>query len=208
MEGNPVQPDPRGGTLERTPVFRRDSVVLAPLVDSLAVDGFAALFRERGGALCSLIPECPNGCRMFHEVIFRQNFGDCKPEGNSDDNKPALPQICGMVDSKAYAEAAGARLRKLRLAVAPDESIGTFADRTQSNEDQLSAWERGLALVRPWYITELKTKFGVTQDWIFDGKELGMAPDLMALIRTVPETVEIPPAERRPRRRGGSRGRG
>lgn len=139
--------------------------------------------------------------------MIRQNFGVCKPEGNSDDTALIAGHIPRVVDSKAYAIAAGDRLRLTRQAIAPDESIGAFADRTGSNEDQLSAWERGASLVRPWYVTELKARFGVTQDWIYDGHELSLPANLMQRITEAKAKEATPPSGLRSRRRLGERRR-
>jgi len=74
---------------------------------------------------------------------------------------------------KAYALAAGRRLRATREALG-FSSGREFAQITNVSEDVLSAWERGKALVRPWYISFLKERWGVTQDWIYDGEIKGL----------------------------------
>lgn len=116
-----------------------------------------------------------------HAPTVRKYFGQVN--GNSSDKVPADvgDDSISLMESesmppkseKAYAVAAGRRLRATR------EALGyvtgrEFAQLTNVSEDVLSSWERGKALVRPWYISTLKERWGITQDWIYDGEIKGL----------------------------------
>lgn len=116
-----------------------------------------------------------------HAPTVRKYFG--LVNGNSSDKVPcplgddsiALMESEPMPpkSEKAYAVAAGRRLRATR------EALGyvtgrEFANITNVSEDVLSSWERGKALVRPWYVSTLKERWGITHDWIYDGEIKGL----------------------------------
>ncbi|WP_211098460.1 helix-turn-helix domain-containing protein [Azospirillum sp. B506] len=82
---------------------------------------------------------------------------------------------------KDYTVAAGRRLRTTREALGFN-SVREFAAMTNVTEHVLSAWERGKALVRPWYVSSLKQKWGITHDWIYDGDVKGLPYSLATKI--------------------------
>lgn len=96
----------------------------------------------------------------------------------SDDMGRSMLHACRMIDHASYVKAAGARLRLLRLVVWPDDDIDQFAKCTGTDAAELLAWEAGVTLVDPCYVSALQRLFGVTYDWIFEGRRYGLSVDL------------------------------
>lgn len=115
-----------------------------------------------------------------------------------------------MKDANVYRRAAGERLRLVRVALGFDQR--EFAPKTGVTEDALSAWERGVSLVRPYYVSELRRQFGVTLDYIYDGDLSGLPGRLLEKLAgptVISSGRDHPPQDdRRPRTSGrhGKRG--
>lgn len=86
-------------------------------------------------------------------------------------------------EDAAYKSECGARLRILREALEYPKARAFAAD-TGTDEDNLSNWERGVALVPALYVRRLKGLFRITFDWIYDGDASGMPRDLARKIAT------------------------
>ncbi len=169
----------RSCTRDNPPVTRWNSVP-PPLVDGFTINRAAFGLQGR----CHVRAATESGYDMIvreHAQTVRKYFGQVN--GNSSDKVPANvgDDSISLLESesmppkseKAYAVAAGRRLRATR------EALGyvtgrEFAQLTNVSEDVLSSWERGKALVRPWYISTLKERWGITQDWIYDGEIKGL----------------------------------
>lgn len=76
----------------------------------------------------------------------------------------------------------GERLRKVREALGYNR-IRAFANATNVTEDALSSWERGVNGIPPKYIQSLKSKFGVTHEYIFSGDPSRLPPPIIEYIR-------------------------
>lgn len=105
------------------------------------------------------------------------------------------------MDVKTYRRAAGTRLRQTR------EALGWPHQRDMAKvcpctEDALSAWERGVSLVPPTFVSYLFEHYDVSYDWIYGGRRGSLPHDLANTIHS-----QAPPGhaalDRRPRRHAG-----
>ena len=80
-----------------------------------------------------------------------------------------------------YAIECGRRLRATREALGY-ATVREFAEATGVTDDALSAWERGINLVRQDYVRRIKRQFGVTFDWIYDGDASTLRQSLYDLV--------------------------
>jgi transcriptional regulator with XRE-family HTH domain len=74
----------------------------------------------------------------------------------------------------AFKRECGVRLRQARLALGY-ASAREFAKLTGVSEDNLSTWERGVALVPPPYLLDLYRRYKIPFEWIYAG-EVGQLP--------------------------------
>jgi len=74
----------------------------------------------------------------------------------------------------AYKRECGGRLRQARKALGYP-SLREFANLTGVTEDNLSSWERGLALVPPAYLLSLYKRHRISFEWVYAG-EPGQLP--------------------------------
>jgi len=79
--------------------------------------------------------------------------------------------------SDPFREAVGKRLRLLREGKEIDTQRA-FAEQIGVHEDTYTKWEKGKALIPPYYVLELKRKFGVTADWLYFGDESALPRSL------------------------------
>lgn len=88
-----------------------------------------------------------------------------------------------------YAVEVGARLRATRKALGVTV-LRRFAENTGIDEDNLSNWERGIALVPQYYIQRLKETNGVTHDWIYGGDPAGLRHELAQKLLTSDKRID------------------
>lgn len=168
--------------------------VLLPLVDALHDPRAAAsLLTPKvagdGNAAAELIDQGGVAMLLLHPAIFRNIFGLSIPisaEFSSDDFPQSLRHIFSMAwkgETPAFKRECGARLRRAREARGYD-SLRTFALDTQTDEDNLSNWERGVAQVPPSYISLLKRAFGIDHAWIYDEDASALPDDLRKALLT------------------------
>lgn len=100
-----------------------------------------------------------------------------------------------------YIRQCGQRLEMARVALGYSNRsafVRLLAGETVDEADlkrrlnQLEKWERGTALVRPWFVDRLKRIFGVTQDYIYSNDKSGLRSDLALKI----EELEVKNAHR------------
>lgn len=109
---------------------------------------------------------------------------------------------------KTATKAVGDRLRQLRFglaefAEAPHyKTMRTFADLTETDEDNLSNWERGVSLVPTEYVQRLKEQFGISFvfEWVYGGDKSGLSDRLKTAIFKPPKAVA--PSKERKRAKG------
>lgn len=144
-----------------------------PLVDGFAIDRPARQLSQLGGELRATTEGGDDLGMGMHAGIVRSIFGFVKYqncEASSDDAPKLVRHRRRMATPERKEEyvAIGKRLRMARNAV-DYTSLRAFARDTGIDEDNLSNWERGVALVPPWYVQKLKTLFGITHDWVYGG---------------------------------------
>lgn len=142
-----------------------------------------------------------------------EGSSDFKPEYPSDDPAKNLRHsFAGMATpiQKTATKAVGDRLRQLRFglaefAEAPHyKTMRTFADLTETDEDNLSNWERGVSLVPPIYVQRLKEQFGISFvfEWIYGGDKSGLSDRLTTAIFKPPKLAPTIAARTRKRAKG------
>lgn len=93
-------------------------------------------------------------------------------ENNSDMSKKRDP----------FRTASGERLQALRSSQGYDQ-IRSFARDMGLEEDRYTAWEKGKALIPPQVVSMLKSRFGVTADWLYFGETAGLPVSLYESLR-------------------------
>lgn len=175
------------------PPAPRNAVYL-PLVDALNNAGIAAGALTPEGArdgytAIELVDQGGVAMLLLHPAVVRNIFGIVKrlsAEISSDDIPQALRHDFSMAwkgETPAYKKECGARLRRAREARGYD-SLRAFALDTQTDEDNLSNWERGVAQVPPSYISLLKRAFGIDHAWIYDEDASALPGDLRKALLT------------------------
>lgn len=176
-----------GKRLDRAAPAPWDSVFL-PLIDSLDA---AIILASRlapdgagnGDAAAKLIYQ-ERVLMLLHQLAtIRKIFGLSSgpvAKASSDDFPQSLrhdPSMAWEGETPEYKAECGARLRRARKAVGY-ESLRAFADDTQTDEDNLGNWERGVSQVPPSYVALLKRTFGIDHAWIYDEDAATLPPDL------------------------------
>lgn len=173
------------------------NAVLFPLVDGFAAAiGFADRRTPKRFRNGSAAAELVNQGRVFvahSPIAIRNIFGPVKLEAtevSSDDGPKSYCHARQMAKTRSYdapddyKNEVGQRLRRTRIALGV-RNLRRFAENTGVDEDNLSNWERGVALVPAWYIQRLKENFGVTHDWIFGGDPAGLRFELAQKLLTI-----------------------
>jgi transcriptional regulator with XRE-family HTH domain len=86
--------------------------------------------------------------------------------------------------SDPFREAVGMRLAKLRTSKGFAKQRH-FAEEIAVPEDTYTKWEKGKALIPPYYVFELKTRFGITADWLYFGDTSALPQALYVEFRKV-----------------------
>lgn len=84
--------------------------------------------------------------------------------------------------SDPFREAVGTRLAQLRVAKGFQKQRH-FAAELAVPEDTYTKWEKGKALIPPYYVALLKQLFGVTADWVYFGDASALPQTLYADLR-------------------------
>jgi transcriptional regulator with XRE-family HTH domain len=84
--------------------------------------------------------------------------------------------------SDPFREAVGARLAQLRVAKGFDKQRH-FAAEIDVPEATYTKWEKGKAMIPPYYVSELKRLFGVTADWVYYGDATALPQNLYAELK-------------------------
>jgi len=175
--------------------------VLFPLVDRLDAPILLALWRSPQGfghdfAAAQFIDE--DCVLVLHDSVNVRNIfgfvnGDLS-ENRSDDFPQGFRQHDGMAEkdteeAKTHAKESGERLRRIRRALGVPK-LRRFAENTGIDEDNLSNWELGKALVPAWYIQRLKEIYGVSHDWIYGGDPARLPHDVAQKLLTTDKRVD------------------
>jgi len=84
--------------------------------------------------------------------------------------------------SDPFREAVGMRLAQLREGKGFKKQRH-FANEIGIPEETYTKWEKGKALIPPYYVLELKRKFGITADWLYFGDESALPRALYTEIK-------------------------